>query len=161
MGRAVGELIEEDVIAAVCDLLVAAGWTIEQRLTTSQQGIDIVARRPDHTRTLMVEAKGATSSKASSARNGRPFSRAQIASHVARAFYAAASIYDEHGASGVSAIALPRTPAHGEFIRRIESSLRLLGIGVIWVETDGTARLEGTWSLTDGRRAPLSRLVEN
>jgi len=44
MCLAAEELTEEDVIAAVCDLLVAAGWTIEQRLTTTQQGIDIVAR---------------------------------------------------------------------------------------------------------------------
>jgi hypothetical protein len=39
MGRAAGELTEEDVIAAVCDLLVAAGWTIEQRLTTTSRAL--------------------------------------------------------------------------------------------------------------------------
>lgn len=147
MCRAAEELTEEDVIAAVCDLLVAAGWTIEQRLTTTQQGIDIVARCPDHTTTLMVEAKGATSSKPGSHRHGCPFSRAQISSHVARAFYAAASSSNAHGASSLSAMALPRTGPHVEFTRRIESSLRLLCIGVFWVDAGGAARLEATWSL--------------
>ena len=144
-------LTENDVVDAVCRHLDEAGWTIEQSLRTTEHGADIVARRSDET-VLRVEAKGATSSKTDSARYGRPFSRAQIASHIARAFYTAAATLESGTGSGDvrSAIALPATPQHREFVDRISGALEKLGIGVFWVDAPDRVRLEAAWRLETG-----------
>ena len=75
MESRVTELTENDVVDAVCSELRARGWTIESRASTTERGVDVVARGPKRA-VLRVEAKGATSSKASTARHGHPFSSA-------------------------------------------------------------------------------------
>jgi hypothetical protein len=86
--------------------------------------------------TLLVEAKGETSSKAASARYGKPFSPKQVQSHVAKALYWAAARIGEEGRS--VAIALPNTGEHITAIWPIEHTLSNLGVGIFWVSADGT-----------------------
>lgn len=141
-------LTENDVVDAVCDHLGRSGWAVEQKLRTTERGADIVARGSNQT-LLRVEAKGATSSKPETARHGRPFSRAQVASHVARAFFTAAAALENAYASRtvLSAMALPATTQHREYVERISGPLEQLGIGVFWVDRPRHVRLEASWSL--------------
>ena len=60
-------LDENDVVAAVCSHLEHEGYTIVQRLRTTQRGVDIIAEHPSRAGKLHIEAKGGTS-----ARQGRP-----------------------------------------------------------------------------------------
>jgi hypothetical protein len=98
------------------------------------RGVDIVACRSDHG-VLRVEAKGATSSKAGTVRYGQPFTRAQINTHVARAFYTAAAQLESTGfqKADLSAMAFPTTPDHRWFVDRIRGPISRLGIGIIWL----------------------------
>jgi hypothetical protein len=59
-------LDENQVVDIVCAHLVSNGYFITAKCTTTQQGIDIVATK-DGAR-LLVEAKGATSSRRGSER---------------------------------------------------------------------------------------------
>jgi Holliday junction resolvase-like predicted endonuclease len=142
-------LSENHVIAAVCALLERAGWTIDQQCSTVERGIDIVARRHNQT-VLHVEAKGETSSKPGTSCCGKPFTRTQIATHVARSFYTAATSIESTTPAAVTlraAIALPATRAHREYVRRISRALARLEVGVFWVEDPRRAYLEASWSL--------------
>ena len=65
-------LTENQVIDAVAAHLAVAGWTIVKKLTTVEQGTDIIAERADPVRRLHVEAKGGTSSKDHTERFGLP-----------------------------------------------------------------------------------------
>lgn len=128
-------LYEDDVVAAVCADLEGRGWLIEQRLTPTQQGIDVIAF---HGRTrICVEAKGETSGKGHTARFGKPFDSKQIHSHVSRAFYAAATAMS---AGQVGALALPETPGHLAAVAKIERALEHLEIPVAWVSADRAVR---------------------
>ena len=68
-------LTEGHVIEAVCQELRRRGYTIVGTSTVSEQGDDIVAEK-GRTR-LVIEAKGAGSSKPGTARYGKEFNRAQ------------------------------------------------------------------------------------
>jgi hypothetical protein len=99
---------------------------------------------------LWVEAKGATSSKVSSARHGHQFTRGQVASHIARAFYiAAASLSFESSGEEErrAALALPSTPNHREFLSRVSGPCKRLGLGVFWVDGPDQVSLDAPWSL--------------
>jgi hypothetical protein len=109
-------LFESNVIDATCIKLESFGYTIEQKLTTSQHGDDIIAARSaDRPRKVFVEAKGETSSRQKSERYGTPFDSAQVGVHVAEAFYKAALVLSrkmDMDLEIVSAIALPSTKSH-------------------------------------------------
>lgn len=77
-------LDENDVVNAVCDYLKAHDWIIVQKCLTNQRGIDIVARRLDAGGQLLIEAKGATSSKKGSARYDLGFNMNQVFDRVAK-----------------------------------------------------------------------------
>lgn len=122
-------LTESDVIAAVCNHLRSQGYEIRQQLTEAQAGDDIVAVRGNET--LLIEAKGETSSKLGTRRHGKPFDRSQVLSHVSRAFYRAAKMRRDGVVAGM---AFPHTPLHLEVVKAIQSSLAELGIVVFWAD---------------------------
>ncbi|HOA14628.1 MAG TPA: hypothetical protein PLB35_08185 [Myxococcota bacterium] len=135
-------LTENDIVEAVCRYIQAQGMTIESRCSTKQQGYDIVAIHPKTGRRLIIEAKGATSASETSARFGKGFSTNQVRSHVARAFYTAASTLQKEAGKADAAIALPDTENHRHFVQNIESSLKNLGIAVFWVNSNGSIDAE-------------------
>ena len=108
------------MVDAVSDYLERAGWTLEQRRPTAERGVDIVACRSDQG-VLRIEAKGATSSKAGTVQYGEPFTRAQVKTHVAHAFYTAAAQLESSDLqkADLSATAFPTTPDHRWFVDRI------------------------------------------
>ena len=121
-------LTENDIIDRLSKHLEKEGYEIIKKSTTSQKGIDLIAEK--NGKNLLIEAKGQTSSKPTSARYGLPFSRAQVKSHVATAILSTMKNLDT---SKFVAIALPDTDIHRSFVTKVKSSLFKLGIKVFWV----------------------------
>jgi len=92
-------LNENDVVKAVCSHLERGGYVIRQRCTTKQHGIDIIAQKETGKR-LLIEAKGATSSRDGSARFGKNFTDNQVWDRVAKGFYTAVCLHSAHSKSG-------------------------------------------------------------
>ena len=130
-------LLESDVIAAVSDCLRTEGYEILQQLSETQRGDDIVAARGDET--MLIEAKGETSSKEGSKKYGRPFSRSQVLDHVAMAFYRAVNM--RRGGVQVG-MAFPENAHHKEMVSDIKTAVRELKIFVFWVSKDGLVTVE-------------------
>lgn len=128
-------LYESKVISAVCDYLERSGWDIQQKKSVHEPGDDIVATR-DRVE-LRIEAKGESSEKPHTARYGKSFTKNQVKSHVAMAFYRAASMRSE---SVTVAMAFPDTHFHREMIRKITPELDELRIDCFWVTREGTVR---------------------
>ena len=128
-------LNENDVVRHLCAHLQTRGYEIESTCTTSDSGVDIVARRGDER--LLIEAKGATSSKASTARYGKPFNASQVLDHVANAVYTALRLSEAKRDGERVALAFPRDAAHQLRVQKVGTSLSRLEIDVYWVADDG------------------------
>ena len=124
-------LSEDDVVSAVCDYLKKNGYHVVSSCTTKQQGVDVVAENQSSKSMLRVEAKGETSNDPTSARFGKPFDNAQVHSHVAGAFHAAAAMLSDNGDR--VAMAFPDTPLHRRYVERIGEAIRRLDLAVFWV----------------------------
>jgi hypothetical protein len=139
--RPTGGLSENDVVDAVCKYLETTGFSIKQRLMTTQTGDDIVAERGGEL--LYVEAKGATSARAGSARFGRAFDSAQIHVHVAEAVFRALQILSRaaDGRKVHAAIALPASAIHQRKVESVSKTLGDLGITIFWVTAAREVRM--------------------
>lgn len=129
-------LTENHVIEAVADHLATRGWTIDQKLTTADRGLDIIASRSGSGR-LLVEAKGGTSSKGYTKRFGKPFDDDQVKKHVSAAFYYAAKLQGLHPADAI-ALALPDDARNRAAVEAIGAALGKLAIRVYFVANDGS-----------------------
>ncbi len=143
-------LYESDVIDAVCRHLAGHGFTILQRLSTTQHGIDIIASREEPSpMELSIEAKGETSERKESQRFGKPFDSAQVKIHVAEAIYAAAALISSpqvHPYRRV-AVAFPQDPLHQRYAASVQPALTALTVGVFWVTDDKKVSLVAPWEL--------------
>lgn len=133
--RRVKLLNENEVVEILCKYLETDGYTIKQSLTTNDRGYDIVASKCEG-KTLIIEAKGATSSKPNSVRFEKGFNRNQVNHHVAMALYAAAKTINTNPECEVG-IALPCNEFHTTAIKMIQNVLDSLSIKVYWVCEDG------------------------
>ncbi len=129
-------LYEDDVIEAVVGHLEQCGWRIISTACarTRQHGDDILAEKDGAT--LVVEAKGATSSDAKSARRDREFDMGQKRSHVSRALYKVASIVS--AGKHQAALAVPSDAGHRKLIDDIAPALAALDVTVFLVNNDLT-----------------------
>ena len=129
-------LTENDVIDAVVMHLQDDGWNIENVSRTTQRGPDILARKDQCS--IVIEAKGETSSKIGTNRYGKSFTASQKTNHVSRALYKAASVIS----SGThrAGIALPCTTDHMKLVEDIAPALAALNIVVFLVQHDRTVR---------------------
>lgn len=141
MGKAI--LTEDDVVDAVCSCLTEHGWSILSRATAMQHGHDIEAER-DGAR-LIVEAKGAGSSKAGTARYGLAFNRNQVFDHVAKAVLKALRVASSGGAR--AAIALPDNEDHRREVGQVARALTTVNVGVFWVTDGRQVKLEAPWGV--------------
>ena len=124
-------LTENDVVTAVSNYLIDKGYAIDQALTTSQQGIDIVATHPVHGRCL-VEAKGATSSKIASNRYGIEFNNNQIKTHIGVAILKSFQTIQLNKDAEV-VIALPDNTGHRKIIDSMHFPIKKSGINIFFV----------------------------
>lgn len=136
-------LLEDDVVDAVADFIVAHGWTIDSTAHAHQRGDDIVARKDDQR--LLVEAKGEGSSKAMTNRFGQLFTGNQVGSHIGVAVVRALRWASNGGA--LPALAFPDNPHHRHGVDAIAPALAVVGIGVFWVSEDRQVTLESPWTL--------------
>jgi len=131
-------LTEDQVVDAVCRALVRDGYSIERQALATQRGFDIVARRDDAK--LVIEAKGAGSSKERTARYGKEFNSNQVFDHVAKAVLKALRVTSSGSAQ--AAIALPDNASHRREIELVAPALRRADVTVFWVGDDAKVRIE-------------------
>jgi hypothetical protein len=131
-------LYEDDVVRAVIDYLVSDGWTIDSFALSHQHGDDVVASRgAQH---LVIEAKGDSSSKSTSSRFGKPFTRNQVKTHVSVAVVRAMRVSSQE--SALAAVAFPASEFHRVEVARIAPALRSIGIWVFWVSPDQSVEIQ-------------------
>jgi hypothetical protein len=131
-------LTEDDVVDAVCQWLRADGYEIKQQLLATQRGFDIVARKAGVE--LVIEAKGAGSSKTHTPRFGQEFNSGQVFDHVAKAVLKALRVVSN--ADARAGIALPDNAMHRRHVEEAAPALSRAGVVVFWVTEDGKVRLE-------------------
>lgn len=131
-------LYEDDVVHATMRYLEASGWTIESYALAHQHGDDIVATRDGER--LIVEAKGAGSSKEGTRRFGQAFTRNQVGSHVSVAVHRALRVWSIGGA--LAGLAFPDNAHHRSMVAPVLPALTELGITVFWVRADGQVSAE-------------------
>lgn len=130
-------LTENDVIQAVSEYLRSKGYRIDRALSTAERGIDIVAVNGSTEKRLLVEAKGGTSSKAATARFGKPFTLNQARSHVSVALYCAARLRHLYLTERPEiALAFPDDNTHRRLVEEMHSTLQALEIAVFFVDAD-------------------------
>jgi hypothetical protein len=132
-------LTEDDVIDGVRDVLVSQGWELVSRARASQRGDDLVMRRGGVL--LFVEAKGAGSSKPSTARYGSHFNRGQVFDHVAKAVLKALRVVS--ASKGKAGIAFPDDANHRREVDQVRPALISAGIVVFWVDDEVGVRTDG------------------
>ncbi len=124
-------LTENDVVLAVSDFLKNEGYSIEQTLNTSQQGIDIEATNKNGIR-CFVEAKGATSSKIGSKRYGKEFNSNQIKTHIGVALLKSFQTLQLHPGSEV-VIALPSNSGHRKILDSMVTPIKIQALKLSWL----------------------------
>ncbi len=134
---AVPVLVEGFVVASVAAALTEAGWKVITVAATYAQGVDITATKG--TARLLIEAKGAGSSRVGSQRYGKSFSQGQVESCVGKALFKAMGV----ATPDLAAIAFPDTPLFRTKLSEAHvMNLTHLGIVVFWVTENGSVTLE-------------------
>lgn len=126
-------LTENDVVDAMCRYLETQGYSILERRTTKEKGIDVVALNPKNSCRLLVEAKGATSADSNSKNYGAHFSSQQIRTHTSRAIATATELSSQHPDDQIG-IALPASDGHIKSVTKSKAVLQRLGIAVYLVK---------------------------
>lgn len=134
-------LTEDQVIDAVSEYLASRSWRVITRATVLQRGDDLVLERNGER--LIIEAKGAGSSKIRTARYGKTFNKGQVFDHVAKAVLKALRVVTVGEAR--AGVALPGDAAHRGEIAKIRSALERLDIVVFWVDEKRTVTVESPW----------------
>jgi len=126
-------LSEDQVVEAVSQYLSVRGYHEVRRSLATEQGVDLIMRKGGDE--LHIEAKGAGSSRSTSARYGKVFNSGQVMDHVAKAMLKALEVVatGKHRA----AIALPDDRPHISRIERIQPVLDDLHIAVFLVDPSG------------------------
>lgn len=93
---------------------------------------------------IEIEAKGAGSSKAGTARYGQHFDKGQVFDHVAKAVLKALRVASAGNA--LAAVALPDNPDHRAEVQRVAVALHRAGIGVFWVGESGSVVEQSPWA---------------
>lgn len=119
--------------------LRSTGWTIEATARATDHGDDLVAGRAGQR--IIVEAKGDGSSQAHTARFGRPFTRGQVATHVAVATLRTLKVCSQ--GQVLAGMAFPDNPHHRQEIAQAWPALACLGIPIFWVAAEGQVQIQG------------------
>ena len=134
-------LTEDRVIDAIRDYLEARSWRLVTRATAVQRGHDLVVERDGER--LIIEAKGAGSSKLGTARYGLTFNKGQVFDHVGKAVLKALRVVSAGNAR--AAIALPDDTAHRAEVDKVKNALARLEVVVFWVTDEQAVRVESIW----------------
>lgn len=132
-------LTEDDVIDGVRDELLSQGWELVRRATANQRGDDLLMCRGGVS--LVIEAKGAGSSKPGTARYGKPFNRGQVFDHVAKGILKALRVASAGDAQ--AGVAFPDNADHRREVDQVRPALTSAGIVVFWVDGDRHVQTDG------------------
>lgn len=134
-------LTENEIVQTLAEYLRQNGYRIDNQLTTLEQGVDLEATHTATGRRLLIEAKGGTSSKETTARFGKPFSQNQAKSHVSVAFYCAAKMLQKYAPeAALVALAFPDDRNHRGFVEAIGAALNKLEVAVYFVDQNRHVR---------------------
>lgn len=124
---------ENEVIDSVVSKLKSLKFEIISTCNTKEHGVDIVSQKEEHT--LLIEAKGCTSSMKDSSNYGKPFNRNQVRTHISVALFTAMNLISEYKDKDkvIVGIALPYEKNHKEFIEKLKYALNKLEIVIFWV----------------------------
>jgi hypothetical protein len=136
-------LTEDQVVDAVCRELDERGYLIVERAAITQHGHDIVATKASMS--VIIEAKGAGSSKPGTARFGNEFNSNQVNSHVARAVLKAMRVVSAGEAR--AGIALPDNQNHRQEVDQISAAPGAAGIAVFWVREPAEVKIDSPWQV--------------
>ena len=129
---------ENEVIDAVCVHLERIGFRVLQRLTTTEQGVDVIAESIDRNRRILVEAKGGTSSREGSNRFGKPYTPSQVFDRCGKGVFTALQLRaQEPGTSTTPVLATPDTPVFRRYLGSVVGLTRPLGVAFWLVAPDG------------------------
>ncbi len=126
-------LTENEVIDAVEKFLENKGYTLMHKSNTNSRGVDLEMKDP-RKKIIKIEAKGQTSSKPTSNRNGEEFNSSQKEDHVAKALLTACEYLE--GGNYEAGIALPGDKRHKDLINGIKNTLKKNGIRVFFVDPE-------------------------
>jgi hypothetical protein len=157
---------ENEVIRAVCAHLEREGWSIQQRLHTTERGVDVIAFHSGLECHLYVEAKGGTSSSPGSARFGKPYTHTQVFDRVAKGVFTGLWLLQQSRAKPRAAVALafPDSSWFRKYLVSVSEPLSAAGLGVFLVTATGSvsvllehriAAAESRAEQDDGRRREL------
>jgi hypothetical protein len=136
-------LYEDDVVTAVVGYLGDRGWTVESTALATEHGDDIVATKL--ARRLIVEAKGAGSSKPGTSRFGQLFTGNQVKTHVSVAIFRALTVTSSGQA--LAAVAFPDNAHHRALIDRVALALARAGVAIFWVTDEGVVEIDTPWPI--------------
>lgn len=133
-------LDENTVTTAVAGYLERSGYEIVQTLSTTEKGVDLIARNRATGARLLVESKGGTSTMTNSARFGRAFTQTQVFDRVAKGFYTAAVRLAgrKHPSQDKVALAMPDTVHFRRYATDVKPAAEKLGIALFLVSDDLT-----------------------
>lgn len=135
-----GRMLDENaVVDSVCCCLESSGYQIVQRCHTSEKGVDIVALDTRDGRLLRIEAKGGTSSVATSKRFGQPYTQKQVVFHqVAMGVFTVLQLHSSRNHEEDVGLAMPNTTSFRHYLGTIGSIFQTLNIKVFLLNEDGT-----------------------
>jgi hypothetical protein len=144
-------LNEDQVVDAVCVFLERNSVAVEQRCTTKQKGTDIIGRRRGSVRTLLIEAKGGTSTDPSSKKYGEDYVPKKVYDVVAKAFYAGVCLRcDPRHEGDEVALAFPLTDQFLRYVKPLEPARTKMNIGLFLVSPDRTVSCRGVLPFEQG-----------
>lgn len=135
-------LDENDIIEAVCSHLEREGYEIVQRLRPTDKGVDVVGKRSGTDETILIEAKGGTSSRQGSPRSGKPYTQSQVFDLVSKGFFAVCRLLSQKRPTSCRvALAVPDERWFRKYLESIHPALHSLGILVLFVAENRSIRL--------------------
>ena len=126
---------ENEIVDAVCAHLERTGFRVTQKLSTVQQGVDIIAAHPSSGRRLLIEAKGGTSSREGSNRFGKPYTQSQVFDRCGKGVFTALKLRAQEPAHTTTVLATPDSRWFRSYLGDVAPLLRPLGIEV-WVVSE-------------------------
>ena len=125
---------ENDVVNETCKYLEAHGFLVSQRLSTIERGVDIVAKDASGC-TLLVEAKGGTSSREGSARFGKAYTQTQVFDRVAKGVFTCFQLRAKHPDRSRYRVmlAVPDSRWFRAYLEPVVTELNVAGIEALFV----------------------------
>jgi hypothetical protein len=134
-------LDENAVVVAVCLFLERRGYSIKSRCSTAERGIDVSAEKTSTPERIHVEAKGATSSRPTSPRFGKPYTESQVFDRVAKGFYTVFQMKGKGNGEARYVLAVPDSELFRKYLAPVKAAFDEAGIGVFLVGGGGQVRV--------------------